>query len=112
MLGVGFGYHAADFTGDIRQLSEFAQVCLPGVELLLLDVWLDKMVEDTGCIRAALHQFNHAGQLPVFDAEVELQVIFWHQTDSGDEVGLQAEVRVGLVLYVPPDSFDEWGDDR
>ena len=71
MFVIGLGHHAADFTGDIRQFSEFAQVCLPGVKLLLFDIWFPKVIQDKGCIRAAAHQFYDARQLPVLDTEIE-----------------------------------------
>ena len=49
---ISLGHYATDFTGNIRQLGEFAQVCLPGVELPLFDVWLPKMIEDKGSMQA------------------------------------------------------------
>src|SRR5438270_12453045 len=107
---MGFGHHATDFTDDVGQLSEFAQVCLPGVELLLFDVWLPQVIQDKGCIRAEAHQFDDARQLPVLDAEIERKVILPHQAHSGDKIKLQAEVWRRLVLEVAPDSFDEGRD--
>src|SRR2546421_12132832 len=107
---IGLGHHAADFTDDVRQLSEFAQVCLPGVELLLFDVWLPQVIQDKGCIRAEAHQFDDSRQLPVLDAEIERKVIFRQQAHSSDKIGLQAEVWSRLVLEVAPDSFDERRD--
>src|SRR5438270_8574497 len=107
---MGFGHHATDFTDDVGQLSEFAQVCLPGIELLLFDVWLPQVIQDKGCARAEAHQFDDARQLPVLYAEIERKVILRKQAHSGDKIRLQAEVWSRLVLEVAPDSFDERRD--
>ena len=107
---IGLGHHATDFTDDVRQLSKFAQVCLPGVEVLLFNVWLPKVIQDKGCIRTEAHQFDDARQLPVLDAEIERKVILRQQAHSRDKIGLQAEVWSCLVLEVAPDSFDERRD--
>src|SRR5438105_12990561 len=107
---IGFGHHATDFTDDVGQFSEFAQVCLPGVELLLFDVWLPQVIQDKGCARAEAHQFDDARQLPVLDAEIERKVILRQQAYSGDKIWLQAEVWRRLVLEVAPDAFDERRD--
>src|SRR2546421_1247190 len=106
----GLGHHATDFTDDVRQLSEFAQVCLPGIELLLFDIRFPQVIQDKGCARAEAHQFDDAWQLPVLDAKIERKVILRQQAYSCDKIRLQAEVWRRLVLEVAPDSFDEWRD--
>ena len=107
---VGLGHHATDFTDDVRQLSEFAQICLPRVEQLLFDAWLPQVIQDKGCIRAETHQFNDIRQLPVFDTEVKRQFKLRQQAHSRDKIGVQAEIRLSFVLEVAPDSFDERRD--
>src|SRR2546430_16605849 len=104
---VSLGHQATDLTDDIRQHSKFAQVCLPGVELLLFDGWLPQVIQDKGCIRAEAYQFNDVRQLPVLDTEVERKIILRQQAYSRDKIGSQAETGFHFVLDVAPYSFDE-----
>ena len=55
-------------------------------------------------LRAAPRQLDAEHERPVLHADVEGEAVLAHQLHAGDEVGLQAEGRVGLDLDQPADA--------
>ena len=65
---------------------------------------LADVVEHEAHLGALLHHLDDVRQMMVEDADVEREVVRGEQLQAGDEVRLDAEVRVGLVLDQPADA--------
>ena len=102
VLVVGLGRHAGNLAMDVALRCERLDVPAPGLGQPGLDAGLADVVEHEADVRALPDHLDHVGQMVVEDADVEAEVVRRQQLEAGDEVGLDAEIGIGLGLDEPP----------
>ena len=98
VLVIGFGGDAGNLAMDIGQRRKFLQLLPPGIGNAGLDRRLADMIEHEAHLGALLHHLDRIRQVMVEDADVEDEIMRRQQLQRLDEIGLDAEIRIGLVL--------------